>query len=497
MNTPKQTFDGRLNSQTDCGKIRTNREWLVCPRCKKGKLILLLPTTVAKDLPRYCKRCGEKSSDTLVEVPALGHDITYKVFEATCDKDGFIFYGCKRCGMSTLEASFIDNYVYSDGHQWEVGVVVEPTCDEQGYTMNVCTVCGATEKYDFKDALGHKNAAGEVIPEHCTAEFDHEFDTNCVNCKQNVDVHAGNWFVTHQPGSCIWEYQYDLFLCTVCKYQEARNIDKDPYPQHFKGEGKVIVAPTAGKAGVMEYTCTNPNCDYTWTEEIPALSGLVFDADVSAYNINTDAFTNKAVNSGYIAVTITMSGTDIELWGAQMSVAFNNEVLVFDAEKTEAYNANNVLKAVFNADGAQVNIAASYTNNQSENYTLNGEVVYATLFFKVNADKYNLDLNFDIIDESAMVNDKDNDLLTATYTDSENIHVYELGNVLVNEETGKPTDAYRNIQDANVIMNMLATPGDDTDELADIDKDGIVTVKDFQLLMLIIVDQNNYVSYIE
>ena len=66
MNTPKQTFDGRLNSQTDCGKIRTNREWLVCPRCKKGKLILLLPTTVAKDLPLYCKRCGE----VIVNIPS-------------------------------------------------------------------------------------------------------------------------------------------------------------------------------------------------------------------------------------------------------------------------------------------------------------------------------------------------------------------------------------------------------------------------------------------
>ena len=444
----------------------------------------------------YCSVCGAKSDAALVKLPALGHDISYKKFEVTCDKDGFIFYGCTRCGLETLEASFIDNFVYATGHKWETGVVVAPTCDAQGYTMNVCTVCGATEKYDFKDALGHVNAAGVKIPEKCHAEFDHDFDTVCVTCGKDIDVHAGNYFITHQPGSCIWEYEYDLYLCTVCGYQKAENIDKDPYPKHFPDAGKVIVAPTAGKTGIIEYTCTNPNCGYKWTEEIEALSGLVFDTEVSAYNINTDTFTNKAVNSGYIAVTITMSGTDIELWGAEMSVAFNNEVLVFDAEKTEAYNAENVLKSYFNADGAIVNIAASYTENAKENYTLNGVVTYATLFFKVNADKYNLDLNFAIVEDSDIIVDKDGDELTATCNNADAIHVYELGNVLVDEK-GYPTDALRNIKDANAIMDMLAAPGDDTDELADIDKDGIVTVKDFQLLMLIIVDQKNYVSYIE
>lgn len=444
----------------------------------------------------YCERCGAKSDAALAEIPALGHDISYKKFDVTCDKDGFIFYGCTRCGLETLEASFIDNFVYATGHKWETGVIVAPTCDAQGYTMDVCTVCGATNKYDYKDALGHVNADGVKIPEKCFAEFDHEFDTFCVTCKKNIDVHAENWFVTHQPGSCIWEYQYDLYLCTVCKYQEARNIDKDPYPQHIKGDSKVIVPPTHGKAGVVEYSCKNPKCDYKWTEEIPALSGLVFNTEVSAYNINTDSFTNKAVNSGYIAVTITMVGSEIDLWGVEMSVSFNNEVLVFDAEKTEAYNAENVLKSYFNADGAIVNIAASYTENAKENYTLDGEVTYATLFFKVNADKYNLDLNFAIVDDSDIIVDKDGDELVATCNNADAIHVYELGNVLVDEK-GYPTDALRNIKDANAIMDMLAAPGDDTDELADIDKDGIVTVKDFQLLMLIIVDQKNYVSYIE
>lgn len=438
----------------------------------------------------YCSVCGEKSDPALAKLLATGHDMTFVEFKVTCDSDGFLFFGCKNCGMETLEASYIDGFVYSTGHTWGTPVVIAPTCTEEGYTKIACTVCGEFEKKDPTPALGHTNAAGETIPDKCYPEFDHDFDADCVRCDH--DIHT--WFVTMHPGSCIWEYKYELYLCTVCEYQEARNIEKDPYPQHFPGTEVVITPPTAGAPGLKEIKCANPECDYTWTEEIPALGGFVFNTEVSAYNINTNSFTKKAVNSGYLAVTISMSGNDVELWGAQMSVAFDAEVLEFDAAKTQSYNAENVLTGKFNAvttsTGAYVNIALSYTDDKKDNYLLDDDdVPYATLFFKIKDDKYGMTLDFDIIDGSELIVDKDNKVLSAVMYDSNEIDVYELGNVLI--------DGARNIQDANAIMAILdSATADKTNELADIDKDGEVTVKDFELMMLIIVDPAQYTVYL-
>lgn len=445
----------------------------------------------------YCERCGVKSDATLAYVDALGHVMVYKAFDVTCDTDGFVFYGCERCGMETLEASYIDGFVYSTGHTWGTPVVIAPTCTEEGYTKVACTACGAFEKKDPTPALGHENAAGEAIPDKCYPEFDHDFDADCVRCDH--DIHT--WFVTHHPGSCIWEYQYDLKLCTVCEYQKAENIEKDPFPKHFPGDEVVITPPTAGTPGLKKIKCANPKCDYTWTEEIPALGGFIFNTEVSAYNIKTDSLTNKAVNSGYLAVTITMSGTNVKLWGVEMAVAFNAEVLEFDATKTQAYNAENVLTGKFNAvtsaTGAYVNMALSFTEDKKDDYLLNSDnETCATLFFKIKDDKYGYDLSFDIMDSNTIVVNKDNVVLTPVLNDSESIHVYELGNVLVGTD-GYPTDAYRNIQDANAIMAILdSATADKTNELADIDKDGEVTVKDFELMMLIIVDPAQYTVYL-
>ena len=39
----------------------SNGQWLVCPVCKRHKLLRILPSTVVKDLPVYCKHCRNES----------------------------------------------------------------------------------------------------------------------------------------------------------------------------------------------------------------------------------------------------------------------------------------------------------------------------------------------------------------------------------------------------------------------------------------------------
>ena len=43
-----------------CGKIIVRDGWVICPVCRKGKLLKLLPDTAVRNLPVKCKRCGQE-----------------------------------------------------------------------------------------------------------------------------------------------------------------------------------------------------------------------------------------------------------------------------------------------------------------------------------------------------------------------------------------------------------------------------------------------------
>ena len=60
MNTPKQTFHQGLTQTPTCGKIKAQRKRLVCPLCNKQTLLFTLPSTEAKSLPLWCKRCEKE-----------------------------------------------------------------------------------------------------------------------------------------------------------------------------------------------------------------------------------------------------------------------------------------------------------------------------------------------------------------------------------------------------------------------------------------------------
>lgn len=50
-----------MQSELKCVKLVVKNGWTICPICGKGKLFPLLPTTVVRDLPCKCKRCGQES----------------------------------------------------------------------------------------------------------------------------------------------------------------------------------------------------------------------------------------------------------------------------------------------------------------------------------------------------------------------------------------------------------------------------------------------------
>ena len=50
-----------MQSNMRCGKIIVRDGWVICPVCRKGKLLKLLPDTAVRNLPVKCKRCGQES----------------------------------------------------------------------------------------------------------------------------------------------------------------------------------------------------------------------------------------------------------------------------------------------------------------------------------------------------------------------------------------------------------------------------------------------------
>ena len=69
MNASKQTFPQVLQSVPTCGRIKSNNGWLICPKCGRGKVLKLLPTTVATDLTVHCQICKQESVVNIPSVP--------------------------------------------------------------------------------------------------------------------------------------------------------------------------------------------------------------------------------------------------------------------------------------------------------------------------------------------------------------------------------------------------------------------------------------------
>ena len=50
-----------MQSNMRCGKLVIRDGWVICPVCRKGKLLKLRPDTTAQNLPCKCKRCVQES----------------------------------------------------------------------------------------------------------------------------------------------------------------------------------------------------------------------------------------------------------------------------------------------------------------------------------------------------------------------------------------------------------------------------------------------------
>lgn len=50
-----------MHTERERGKLIVKDGWLMCPVCRKGKILRVTPETEARNLPVFCRRCSQES----------------------------------------------------------------------------------------------------------------------------------------------------------------------------------------------------------------------------------------------------------------------------------------------------------------------------------------------------------------------------------------------------------------------------------------------------
>ena len=55
----------KLQTEPECGKLTVKDGWLMCPSCRRRKVLQVRPETSAKNLIVYCRHCR---TETMVDI---------------------------------------------------------------------------------------------------------------------------------------------------------------------------------------------------------------------------------------------------------------------------------------------------------------------------------------------------------------------------------------------------------------------------------------------
>ena len=190
------------------------------------------------------------------------------VWENDCDEY------CNVCNYYS-EKSHGDSTAYlpvSGGHQLiceycreKLSSKVEPHNWGDSCWGEECSDCGATRTapgHDFgdweSDSLQHRRECARC---HWVERGEHSGDEVCTDCgwvNDGANDHIFGDILTYDESFHWWQ-------CSHCDAIMGKG-------QHVMDAGVMTVEPTATKEGEMRYSCTE--CDYTFTEIVPALGGV-------------------------------------------------------------------------------------------------------------------------------------------------------------------------------------------------------------------------------
>ena len=134
---------------------------------------------------------------------------------ATCDRDGYWSYKCKRCGKTKKEVD--PRIAEHDFFDWKVEF--EPTCTQVGKRTRKCRYC-------------------DLVANEAIKPTGHKYDRDHVEIVQATCTEDGERYRT----------------CSVCGRKETQKEEKLGH-EHARNDKPTVVEPTCTAKGYTEYKC--------------------------------------------------------------------------------------------------------------------------------------------------------------------------------------------------------------------------------------------------
>lgn len=420
-------------------------------------------------------------------IPATGHNLTLvSANEAHCNEDGTITNGniehkeCVTCGKmfapavenDDIDAVPLTNVVTTTEHTHEANTI-PATCTNNGYIVYTCTKCRNTYS-EIIDALGHTFDFVAEVPATCV-DNGTKAHNNCTACGDNFAANAHASDITILP---------------------LTDLNIDPLG-HDHSVIVNAVDPTYDAAGNTAGTkCSR--CD-------DMLTGTVLDELNEAvnfyYGIGGINGADKAVNSGYITVDVYFDvlkdaldtyGSDVIANIFAIKYDFEYDTAAFKYVDTSFDNSFNTLNAKVNTEG-KVEIVETMGLDVKPT---SGKVHFATITFEVLdaavAGVYNFNCTVVEIEHY-----DGEEVIAVTYVDAENVDIQAVEFEVIKLGDAK-VDGKLSTADTRAFMDYFRPlfAGEDVEyeTVFDMDKDGDITMTDYELLTAATVGSVEYLD---
>ena len=463
-----------------------------------------------------CANCDAVSLDgenvapiEKVIIPAANHagyTVDGELVVADCLNDGYQYHFCVLC-----DAEWVDSFVYAYGHDFGDKVVADATCGKDGYVAHYyCSRCDgyyltddvfSADKKTLEEvtipATGeHKNAAGLVISESCTAAAVE--DRHCVLCDTDVAIKHSNLVKNDIDATCQ-EYGYTAEYCGDCGYHkvEKKPEFKPTNPDHKIVDDTtftwvVVKEATQFTTGEMQRQCVS--CGYSVESKvIPAEGGIAF-----SYEIDNAIYSGaEYVNGGKIKLTIKYIAADADLSNIAIRLNYDASVLSFvsgdfrcdvkDADGNRIFDINNAAIGGKTAGFVVVTAKTYGFGEQPVDKKVTGEGIFAEVYFNINKSVddgaeigFTVDTGSDL--SESMVLKADGSKVNADFGSIESKTTVSLGDIDID-------DKY-NAADELEFLDIAFGKG--YIAAADINQDGLIGSDDYALLLDLLLGNIDY-----
>ena len=374
---------------------------------------------------KKCSVCGEVLVAQEV-IPAKGHtEEIISAVESSCTETGLTEgKKCSVCG----EVLVVQEVIPAKGHIEEIIPAVEASCTETGLTEGKkCSVCNEVlVAQEEIPATGHDVVVDDKVDATCTTPG-YTSGSHCAVCgivlvPQEEIPATGHTEVIDAPveSTCTETGLTEGKKCSVCGEvlvaQQIVPAKGHSYPVDKDGNDvwTEVKPATETEEGIESQICLA--CGAERTRPIPMRDyDLKFLYDIKHAKETFEATEYKIVNSGLIELTIKTRAEMFDIYGISLKLNYDPAVLEF--VKAGDHNTNFEIFNVWNqvnpatdeqAATAYISMMAEATKftgsvNSQKNLTLDGEVVFAKLYFRVKDDvKAGTAITFTVNDDSSL-----------------------------------------------------------------------------------------------